>query len=671
MLQGCLLHEFCHTQTMGMFTNAFVVTVAAIVVHFFFNQNPGENCLSEYEKLEGARIVTITNTDGSKRYLEYFRLGTQEPGARKIVLQHGSFREPSAFVLFDAFFKQQKLDVIAPTISGYGCSSQDPERKLNDWGATVAHMLTHAGWQDNDKFLVAGFSFGGPHALSIVAHLPERVSGVMVVSSTLPKEFESEASALAKARNQSSVRDASIGALPKLMKQLKDTLPLEGLNIMFGAARAIKGLNHLSKPMEKAMQKFRESGLYALADTLEAAAKRAHSRANAGSPAVLRLRDRPTGIDFKGWTLDEKAPILFISDKSDDIDPPYIADYLLSLVKPRHSKAEHIVNSSPFGHWHYWAHFEDHLRMFLARTGDLVGPERLPKEEQCLPSAMREFGPFYKPKSPYKKQICEKDDKMDELGHVAATSTFTREWKKGHFPLVITGRVIAGTDCTPQAGAEVDVWQSHSYGGYGSLNPGENNGFCRGVVKTGEDGRYEIHTYLPGSYGVWAGLGFWGPEVDQVPFVDRHIHMAVWAEGHEVLVTQTLWGDDPMLHSNVRNAAHGYGGVGVVIDPVQGEDGVHRADDVDLVLPRTQRPHLIHPSREQAVEKHCDRSTGDMLTPAICMPSMALPGGLIPPGWIFIGAVLMADTVVITLAITACCCLKRLCCSNSKKAAVA
>mmetsp|Transcript_22052 Transcript_22052/g.41327 ORF Transcript_22052/g.41327 Transcript_22052/m.41327 type:complete len:659 (-) Transcript_22052:406-2382(-) len=652
---------------MGTFTNAFIVTVAAIIAHFVFNQHPGDNCLTEFEKLEGARVVTLTNPDGSKRYLEYFRLGTQEPGAKKIILQHGSFREPSAFTLFDTFFKQQKLDVVAPTISGYGCSSQDPERKIKDWGATVAKMLAHAGWKDNEKFLVAGFSFGGPHALSIVAELHERVAGVMIVSSTLPKELESEANALAKARNQSSVRDASIGTLPKLLKQLKETLPLEGINVIFGLARAIKGLNHLSKPMAKAMQQFRNSGYHALADTLEAAAKRAHSRANAGSPAVLRLRDRPTGINFKSWTLDEGAPILFISDESDDIDPPYIADYLLTLVKPRHPKAEHIVNSSPFGHWHYWAHFEDHLRMLLARTGDLVGPEKVPEEQQCIPSAVREFGPFYKPNPPFKKQICEKDDKMDELGFVAATSTFTREWKKGHFPLVIKGRVIAGTDCKPLADAEVDVWQGHSYGGYGSLNPGENDGFCRGVVKTDKDGRFEIHTYLPGSYGVWAGLGFWGPEIDQVPFVDRHIHFAVWAKGHEVLVTQTLWADDPMLHGNVRNAAHGYGGVGVVIQPVKGEDGVYRAEDVDFVLPRTQRQHRIHPTREQAVAKHCDLSAGDMLTPAICMPSIALPGGPIPPGWIFIGAVLMADAVVISLAITLCCCLKSFCCGSSTK----
>jgi protocatechuate 3,4-dioxygenase beta subunit len=62
-------------------------------------------------------------------------------------------------------------------------------------------------------------------------------------------------------------------------------------------------------------------------------------------------------------------------------------------------------------------------------------------------------------------------------------------------PLVISGTVY-GSDCTPLAGAEVDVWQADNNGEYDF----SDQFIGRGKVLTDENGRYEFRTILPGRY---------------------------------------------------------------------------------------------------------------------------------------------------------------------------
>lgn len=69
--------------------------------------------------------------------------------------------------------------VICPDRPGYGLSDRDPDRTLLDWPADVAAL---ADVLDLERFGVVGVSGGGPYALACAAAMPDRLSGVGVVS---------------------------------------------------------------------------------------------------------------------------------------------------------------------------------------------------------------------------------------------------------------------------------------------------------------------------------------------------------------------------------------------------------------------------------------------------------------------------------------------------------
>eukprot|EP00658_Telonema_sp_P-2_P083275 TRINITY_DN8974_c0_g2_i5.p1 TRINITY_DN8974_c0_g2~~TRINITY_DN8974_c0_g2_i5.p1 ORF type:complete len:1206 (-),score=209.65 TRINITY_DN8974_c0_g2_i5:284-3901(-) len=280
--------------------------------------------------------------------------------------------------------------------------------------------------------------------------------------------------------------------------------------------------------------------------------------------------------------------------------------------------------------------------------------------ESCTPSPLREFGPFYKPGAPYKSQICEHDDELARLGHAVATSGSTRQFRmktsEEKLALIVRGRVREPERCTGVPGAEVEAYQAHSYGRYGALEVGVDEGFCRGVVVSDRAGRFEFKTVLPGSYGVLAGLSPFGSAVDLPPYVDRHIHLAVWAPGHEILITQLLFQDDVLLHSSVRGVGHGYQGTGLELSPVWDERAkAWVAEDVQLVLPRaaSENRSSLPTTRRLAAEEYCSRSSGDMIVPAVCMPWLS---SWVNPTWIYLalapGTIYCTLPLLVTLLLT-------------------
>ena len=72
---------------------------------------------------------------------------------------------------------------IAADQPGVGGSSPQKGRKMVDWGADMEELADHLGLQ---RFNVAGHSGGGPHALSIAVHLPDRVARVALASPVAP-----------------------------------------------------------------------------------------------------------------------------------------------------------------------------------------------------------------------------------------------------------------------------------------------------------------------------------------------------------------------------------------------------------------------------------------------------------------------------------------------------
>ena len=104
-------------------------------------------------------------------------------------------------------------------------------------------------------------------------------------------------------------------------------------------------------------------------------------------------------------------------------------------------------------------------------------------------------GPFFTPNSPERSNIAEGE---------AGTA------------LVLSGTIVS-TDCTPHAGALLDVWQADDDGEY------DNEGYTlRGHQFADDQGRFRLETIVPGLY----------------PGRTRHIHVKVQPKGGRVLTTQ-------------------------------------------------------------------------------------------------------------------------------------
>ena len=87
-------------------------------------------------------------------------------------------RVPDPSILDEHGFRQITLER-----PGFGRSTYDPDRELLDWPADVSEAAGALGF---DRFAVVGGSGGGPFTLACAASIPERLTGVAVVSGLGP-----------------------------------------------------------------------------------------------------------------------------------------------------------------------------------------------------------------------------------------------------------------------------------------------------------------------------------------------------------------------------------------------------------------------------------------------------------------------------------------------------
>jgi pimeloyl-ACP methyl ester carboxylesterase len=73
--------------------------------------------------------------------------------------------------------------VIAPDRPGFGLSTFQPGRDFPDWADDIRELADSLGI---DRFLVAGFSSGGAHALAAAHALPHRVAAVATIGGSAP-----------------------------------------------------------------------------------------------------------------------------------------------------------------------------------------------------------------------------------------------------------------------------------------------------------------------------------------------------------------------------------------------------------------------------------------------------------------------------------------------------
>lgn len=145
----------------------------------------------------------------------------------------------------------------------------------------------------------------------------------------------------------------------------------------------------------------------------------------------------------------------------------------------------------------------DRRRILLGSVAFLAAPTAL--AQQCRVTPRDALGPFYKANAPAQAELCAGGAGGGQI-------------------LVVSGRVLGMPDCTPLAGALVEVWQADARGDYSQVGAKQDDAGCllRASLRTGVDGRYAFRTVLPGEY----------------PGRPRHIHYRVSAQGHATLVTQ-------------------------------------------------------------------------------------------------------------------------------------
>jgi catechol 1,2-dioxygenase len=100
--------------------------------------------------------------------------------------------------------------------------------------------------------------------------------------------------------------------------------------------------------------------------------------------------------------------------------------------------------------------------------------------------------------------------------------------------LLLSG-TVRSSDCSPLAGAVLDVWQADAEGEYDE-SPGSWR--LRGRQRADDAGRWSLETVIPGRYLQASG------------YRPAHIHFKVSADGAAPLTTQLYFAGDPYLHPN-------------------------------------------------------------------------------------------------------------------------
>jgi protocatechuate 3,4-dioxygenase beta subunit len=121
--------------------------------------------------------------------------------------------------------------------------------------------------------------------------------------------------------------------------------------------------------------------------------------------------------------------------------------------------------------------------------------------------------------------------------------------------LFVAGRV-SSIDGAPLRDAVIDVWQTGPDGGYDLWDPRQPPYNFRGRFGVDEAGDYEFQTMVPRPYTVPTDgpVGRYLQLVGQHPWRPAHVHLKVDAPGHDRLVTQVFFPDDPYLDNDTIGA---------------------------------------------------------------------------------------------------------------------
>jgi pimeloyl-ACP methyl ester carboxylesterase len=117
-----------------------------------------------------------------------FEYEVQGPKTGRVVLfHHGMPGSAVPMGTVQDSLTERGFRVITYSRAGYGASSHAAGRTVADTAADCTFLLTHLGVT---RYLVVGWSAGGPHALASAAVAPGSVEGVLLVASFAPFDAE-------------------------------------------------------------------------------------------------------------------------------------------------------------------------------------------------------------------------------------------------------------------------------------------------------------------------------------------------------------------------------------------------------------------------------------------------------------------------------------------------
>jgi protocatechuate 3,4-dioxygenase beta subunit len=202
----------------------------------------------------------------------------------------------------------------------------------------------------------------------------------------------------------------------------------------------------------------------------------------------------------------------------------------------------------------------------VTRTSVLVDALSHADAEDGTATASDVEGPLYRDDPPWREAPVKLYEEYDGMGEGDV--------------LFVRGRVTSA-DGGPLPDAVIDIWQTGPDGGYDIWDPRQPDFNFRGRFRPAEDGSYEFQTMLPKPYTVPTDgpVGRYLEAVGQHPWRPAHIHFKVTAPGHQRLVTQVFFPDDPYLENDTIGAVKP-----ALVRPVLKRDDGTCTCDFDIAL---------------------------------------------------------------------------------------
>ena len=239
------------------------------------------------------------------RHLAFVERG--DPDGVPILFFHGTpgsrcFRHPD-----DSIASGANGRVIHVDRPGIGRSDPKPGRTLVDWAEDVVQLVNALGV---DRFAIAGISGGGPYAMACAWAMPERVSGVAVVSGMAPLEMQGAMDGMS-AVNRIGLRIARHASflLPLALSPMARAATRDPRSMLDKAAK------NYSEPDQRVMERAEIRDMYA-ADIAES-----YRQGVRGHAEDLRAVASPWGFDLRKI----RIPVYLWQGEQDRNVPPGMA----------------------------------------------------------------------------------------------------------------------------------------------------------------------------------------------------------------------------------------------------------------------------------------------------------------------------------------------------------